>query len=51
MTDSPIQVGSVAAMNKSPNAIVAVPRSIGLSVIICPCTYTDGTDSNQTYTM
>lgn len=29
MTDSPIQVGSVAAMNKSPNAIVAVPRSIG----------------------
>ncbi len=29
MTDSPIQVGSVVAMNKSPNAIVAVPRSIG----------------------
>ena len=29
MTDSPIQVGSVASMNKSPNAIVAVPRSIG----------------------
>ena len=29
MTDSPIQVGSVAAMNKSPNAIVAAPRSIG----------------------
>ena len=29
MTDSPIQVGSVAAMNKSPNAIVAVPRNIG----------------------
>ncbi len=29
MTDSPIQVGSVAAMNKSTNAIVAAPRSIG----------------------
>ena len=29
MTDSPIQVGSVAAMNKSPNAIVVAPRSIG----------------------
>ena len=29
MTDSPIQVGSVAAMNKSTNAIFAVPRSIG----------------------
>ncbi len=29
MTDRPIQVGSVAAMNKSPNAIVAAPRSIG----------------------
>ena len=29
MTDSPIQVGSVAAMNKSPSAIVAAPRSIG----------------------
>ena len=29
MTDSPIQVGSVAAMNKSTNAIVAVPRNIG----------------------
>lgn len=29
MTDRPIQVGSVAAMNKSPNAIVATPRSIG----------------------
>jgi heme exporter protein B len=28
MTDSPIQVGSVAAMNKSPKAIVAAPRSI-----------------------
>ena len=29
MTDSPIQVGSVAAMNKSTNAIVVAPRSIG----------------------
>lgn len=29
MTDSPIQVGSVAAMNKSPNTIVVAPRSIG----------------------
>jgi len=29
MTDRPIQVGSVAAMNKNPDAIVAVPRSIG----------------------
>ena len=27
------------------------PTCIGLSVIICPCTYTDGTDSNQTYTI
>lgn len=29
MTDSPIQVGSVAAMNKSPNAIATVPPGIG----------------------
>ncbi len=29
MTDRPIQVGSVAAMNKSTNAIVVAPRSIG----------------------
>ena len=29
MTDSPIQVGLVASMNKSSNAIVAAPRSIG----------------------
>lgn len=29
MTDRPIQVGSVAAMNEKPNAIATVPRSIG----------------------